>query len=247
MHDANPLFSFRLSTPTSSAFVLCPPAGVSSLSFITYQDELPNDITLWINELPGHGIRSLEQTTTSFHIIVRTLVRRIIDCGFKIVILFGHSLGARIALEATRMLEMEGIAVRLLVLAGWLPVEDSECETRAMSTQNYDLPTSASWNPEHLHCFNEYLAPIWAADLALARNYRFTNEPSLCSNLLLLTAKGDLGTPVGMIPRCHRITTGSLSYRVYEGDHLFVFHSWKQIVADILLALGEAERPSGGI
>ena len=106
--------------PGNRAIVVFPHAGGSARFFIPWRRHLPAEVDLYGVTYPGRDTLLDEATP-------ETLVDLAAECATELksaigssesVVLFGHSMGAYVAFEATRALERSGITLRALVASG---------------------------------------------------------------------------------------------------------------------------------
>ena len=145
-----PALSPRASTTGNRAIVVFPHAGGSPRSYISWCSDLPPGFDLYGVTYPGRDMLLDEPAP-------ETLIDLALDCATELepiiqssdsVVMFGHSMGAYVAFEATRSLQRSGIPVTALVASG-ADAPHSRAPSRsgiALVTMTW-FGTSASWTP----------------------------------------------------------------------------------------------------
>lgn len=99
--------------------LLClPHAGGSASSYRDWMAGLTSDVDVLPVQLPGRENRMREPCAASMHELVGGLVSAVRLAGFRRIALFGHSLGAVVALKACEALERAGMGVGHLFVSG---------------------------------------------------------------------------------------------------------------------------------
>lgn len=85
--------------------LLClPPAGGSAALYRSWADRLPADVELYAVEPPGHGSRYGEPYVTSMAELAAQVATAATELARRPLALFGHSMGALLALEVGRLI-----------------------------------------------------------------------------------------------------------------------------------------------
>jgi medium-chain acyl-[acyl-carrier-protein] hydrolase len=110
----------RVSAPRNRLFCFHP-AGGDGMQYRTWPEHLDDDVEVRAVNLPGRGHHpdgTLAGTLAELVERLEPVMQRALDVPF---VCFGHSVGARIALEVVRRLEARGRCARALVVAACRP------------------------------------------------------------------------------------------------------------------------------
>jgi medium-chain acyl-[acyl-carrier-protein] hydrolase len=100
---------FVIPKPNTNAdlkLICFPYAGGGASTYIPWIKDLPYNVELIIIQSPGRGTRINESPYVNIHSLISNLIKAIPDILDKPYILFGHSLGSRIAFELMRHLKI---------------------------------------------------------------------------------------------------------------------------------------------
>ncbi len=217
--------------PTAQARLLCfHHAGGTASTFRSWSARLPDWIELWAAQLPGREPRADEPLIEDLHELVARLkpsvVARLADRPLG---LFGHSMGALVALELARRL-----SAHRRTWPAWLFVSGRNAPRLASPSDQGHLVDDATLidrlrrlgaTPELLladESFVSHLLPIYRADLAVCNTY----EPRSCEPLRCpITAFGgreDTEASASGLAAWAELTTGAFERFELEGGHFFI-------------------------
>lgn len=239
-------------------WLLClPPGGGSARLFKDWARLLPEGLGVAALELPGHGARLAEPPATSIEDAVAELADAATPLLERPVMLFGHSMGAVLALD---------LAFELRARRGWRPVAlvAAASEPPGRRTEPETSPDASdeelvTWlrglggMSEELLASREFLAemlPALRADLRLVARRAQRAEPPLDCPLHVYLGEQD---PTVHGPAAERgwatHTTRELPPRSFPGGHFFVQESAELVLAalaeDANAAVGGRLMPSG--
>ena len=207
-----------------------PFAGATSRSYDAWRDRLPVDLEFFTVELPGRGARFSEPFCTSAQEAAAGIAEEWQTLGDRPYSVYGHSLGALIAFEFTRLMEQphRQPPANLLVSgkrAPHLPIAaegihalpDDEFVARVME---YEVTSSEiAENPELL----ELLLPRLRADFAMSECYEFKAGSQITTDIGCFGGEGDPETTAPRLEEWSRQTSTDFSIRRFPGDHFFIF------------------------
>ena len=117
-----------LSEPTdpSSALVCFPYAGGNAVSFQPMARELRDSgLAVYAVELPGHDLAADREPFAPVADVVEQVVAEISKRGLTSVMVWGHSSGTPLAVEAAKALQADGVDVQRVFLGAQLPGDAS--------------------------------------------------------------------------------------------------------------------------
>ncbi|MCB4208799.1 thioesterase II family protein [Arthrobacter sp. UM1] len=225
--------------------VLFPFAGGNASSFFRFSELLAEEYDVWVVQYPGRLDRWDDTLPESVAALAREVVDAVDWSDSRPVSFFGHSMGAVVAFEATRMAELRGFGVASLVASASAPPQmagervarhlDDLASVRALE-QLADLPSGALEGD----ATRDFLLKPLRADCRILSDYRPDDGVSVSANLLLAGGSADEDLEVSSLMGWSRLTRGTVTVKVFEGDH---FYLWKNL-ASLVSWLGRELAPS---
>lgn len=233
--------------PKATTRLFCFPfAGGSAQSFRTWADGLPPSIEVCPIELPGRGTRMGDPLCTQLNPLLTAIAKALVPYLDLPFAFFGHSMGAMLAFELTRLLRAQygAIPVHLFVSGRDAPQIQPSPETKPVHTLPEDqfleklknLSTASEAvleNPE----MRQLLIPILRADLELAETYSYSVEAPLeCP----ITAFGGVSDPVTNreeLEAWQAQTSGQFALHQFPGDHFFIQSAQSMLLRTIARSL----------
>lgn len=229
-------------TPGNHVIVVFPHAGGSPRFFSSWCRELPAGVDLYGVTYPGRDLLLDEPAPD-------TLVDLGSDCGTELepiipssgsVVMFGHSMGASVAFEATRSLERSGIPVTALVVSGadaphleprpgieraWHRACDDDLVRHTGELDVRSLEVLAV--PE----LRQLFLPAIRDDYRLIENYRAEPDPRLSCPLHVMYGTSDPEVTASRVAAWAAYTRADWQVRPFPGDHFYLTAHAAQIVA----------------
>ncbi|WP_208344832.1 thioesterase II family protein, partial [Aetokthonos hydrillicola] len=150
MKNIQPNSWLKCTKPNPDALVrlFCfPYAGASSVIFRTWNDNLPSTVEVYAIELPGRGVQIKSPPFTRLEPLVEAIAQILLPHLNKPFAFFGHSMGALVSFEVTRLLRKEyGLHTLHLFLSG----------RRAPQIPDRDQPIHALPDPEFVAGLSSY-------------------------------------------------------------------------------------------
>ena len=230
------------STPGNHVIVVFPHAGGSPRFFSSWCRELPAGVDLYGVTYPGRDLLLDEPAPD-------TLVDLGSDCGTELepiirssgsVVIFGHSMGACVAFEATRSLERSGMPVTALVVSGadaphlephpgieqaWHRACDDDL---VRHTGELDVRSREVLAVPELR---QMFLPAIRDDYRLIENYRAESDPQLSCPLHVMYGKSDPEVTASRVAAWAAYTRADWQVRPFPGDHFYLTAHAAQIVA----------------
>jgi medium-chain acyl-[acyl-carrier-protein] hydrolase len=216
-------------------------AGGSPYIFMDWREKLQPEIRVAAVQPPGRGMRMAESPYCAVEQIVSEVTAHfpaIEDHGFA---LYGHSLGAILALELARSLRRAGgPQPRHLFVGGSRPPQSgptlpllhelAEPEfVRAVDERYSGIPAAVMENPEVL----ALLLPALRADFAAYETYVCRPEPPLDCPISAFAGEGDAHAPEQAMEGWSLHTSTAFDLSALPGDHFFLQESRDQLTARI--------------
>jgi medium-chain acyl-[acyl-carrier-protein] hydrolase len=217
-----------------------PYAGGSASIYRNWQSQVPSWLQICPIELPGRGGRSVEALPRSIPEVAHEIASKLQPYRRVPFALFGHSMGAAIAYEAARNLEIAGINTlcSLIVSGARAPFLDH----KKPGISNLSDPEFV----EHLRGLNgtpaEVLAnaelmavvlPVLRSDFANCERYRPENIQPLRVPITALAGDEDLDVPIADVESWGTLTIGGFRAITFQGDHFFINSSRSAVIAAV--------------
>lgn len=219
----------RAPNPSARARLFCLPfAGGSASAYRDWPERLPSWLEVLPVELPGRGMRLGEPPIPALLPLIETMLTGLRPWMDRPFAFFGHSMGALLAFEATRLLRRWRQPLpALLAVSGYRAphLDDPEPQLRGLSDQALlarvrDLggtPVEVLNSPEIL----ELLVPVFRADFAVTETWRSPEEPPLDVPMLVLGGLWDPRAPQPTLERWEQHAAGPIRTVMFPGDHFY--------------------------
>jgi len=206
-----------------------PYAGGNATQYVPWARVLPADIELVAVQLPGRGTRFREAPFDRLAPLLYALVSILQPHLQQKYAFFGHSMGALMSFELSRMLRQLGLPMpSQLILSGrkapHLPEE---------APPMHALPDALFWQrlqalngtPEALLREPELMAmilPTLRADFALIEHWQYIQQAPLNVPITALGGNRDPRVPPESLIEWRHHTTGPFQHALFEGDHFYL-------------------------
>ncbi len=239
MFQTSPL-SIRSLETTGTARLFCIPyAGSSASAYRGWTNSSPGWLQVVPVELPGRGRLVKEPLASSLTDVAARIATAIELTSDKPYAIFGHSLGALLAYQATAILGGSGVPQpRKLFLSGVTPpflgqerppLSDMDEDTLLKYMRAFEGTPEAILNDPSIRAF---LLPILRSDFRLVEQYGLTEPLLLPVPLTVLWGEQDQATPEGDMLQWKRAAAGDFRSRSYTGGHFFL--NSPAVMADIV-------------
>ncbi len=214
--------------PTAPALLCFPHAGGSASYFFPWAGILAPDLAVAPVQYPGRYDRRAEPMPPD----LQTLAAAVTDAVAPVVeqrrcLFLGHSMGAVVAYEVSRLLAARGISPERLVVSGRRSptcfvdenvhlADDASvlAELRTLGGQS----TTVLDDPDIRALF----LPVIRRDYALIENYRHRPGPALSCPITILTGDADPRVTEAQARAWEDLTTGESELYVRPGGHFFL-------------------------
>jgi surfactin synthase thioesterase subunit len=248
--DAFTLMSIVLkclaSRPMARVRLLCIPfAGAGLSAFGKWSSLLPESIEPFAVQLPGREDRLRSAPFRTWQPMMDSLITAAAGLPPLPTVLFGHSLGAVIALELARYLHTSQPGrLRHLCLSGrpWpgdpgitrvTPDSLDDDQLLAALDRAYGSGSSSLSHPE----IRAVMLPALRADLALLNSHVYRPGVTLSCPITVYGGDGDPGTTPASLDAWRRETSGPFRLVMLPGDHFFVDSRRAELVGDLAAAV----------
>jgi medium-chain acyl-[acyl-carrier-protein] hydrolase len=236
--------------PQAELRLFCLPyAGGSSQIYRDWMNHLSRKIELCPIELPGRGLRFREANITDFSTLVQQIALGIHHHLDRPFAFFGHSMGALLSFELTRLLHQEGCPIPdHLFVSGYraphlksnsglihnLPELEFIQEVQRLG----GTPEAVLANAE----LRELVFPALRADFAAIETYRYRPSTSLVCPITAFGGLQDRGVDVEDLEAWRQYTTGKFRLQMFSGNHFFLHQVQPSILQTIDRQLSEVRK-----
>ncbi|KGJ86793.1 thioesterase II family protein [Colwellia psychrerythraea] len=216
--------------PTADLRLICfPYAGGSSTTYLSWVKELPKNVELVIIQTPGRGSRMCEVPYSDMDTLVGDLVKIIPQLLNKPYILFGHSLGSRVAFELMSQLKMLNHPPPIHFIASGsrgpqylsnnepiyhLKDEEFINEIRGLN----GTPPAVLDNKELMDLF----LPMLKADFEIADKYCYNKNETFNCPISVLGGEDDFDITYSKLSGWGEHFTHDAEIHMFVGNHFFI-------------------------
>ena len=234
---SQPWFPFRAARTRAAVHLLCfPCAGAGASLYRPWRDAAPPFVDVLPVELPGRGRRFREVPVSEMEPLIAALVPAIIDAlDDHPIALFGHSMGALIAFEASKAL---GPRVRRLFVSG-SSAPHFRIGTRRSELSDDDLrgelgllggtPSDVLANEELM----QLLLPMLRADFALVDSYQCSPAQKAPCPITVFAGTRDPYVSFDTARAWDSYTSSSFRFVAIEGHHFYLDTAGGRIVEEM--------------
>ncbi|WP_414572303.1 thioesterase II family protein [Nostoc sp. CCY 9925] len=205
-----------------------PYAGGGASIFRNWSHGLSTNVEVCPLQLPGRETRINEPPFTRLLPLVEAIAPALLPLLDKPFAFFGHSMGALVSFELTRLLRRQyGLAPVHLFVSG----------ASAPHVSNFNPPTHNLPEPEfikELHSLSgtpkevldntelmQLMLPTLRADFAVCQTYLYLNEPPVNSPISVFSGLEEK-VSYKHLEAWHNQTSASFSLQMFPGNHFFL-------------------------
>ena len=244
-----PWFSVPVPKPAARLRLFCLPyAGGGASAYFAWSRALADTpIEVYAVQPPGRENRLRDAPYRDIAPLVTSLasaIRPLLDRPYAI---FGHSMGALIAFELTRLLRDEGTTLpsHLFMSGARAPdiasdeaplhaIADDDAFIGAVASRYGGIPPIVLQNAE----LRSVILPALRADMTVTESYEYRATDPFPIDLVAYGGTADRHVADDRLERWREYTTGTFESRRFEGDHFFLNDSRSALVADVAARLG---------
>lgn len=235
---ANSWFVIPKPNPNARIRLFCfPYAGGNAGTYLAWAEQLPSAVELVALQLPGRATRFAEPAISDMQHMIEALLKHSASFTERPYVLFGHSLGSKVAYEfAATMCRLGNRKPSHLLVSGsgapHLPGEKiplynlPEAEFIAKLEKLQGTPLEILHNKELM----AMLTPLIRADFKIADTYRPDARPIHCP-LTILGGTLDQDVSADMLAGWNQLTHYPGHVHMIEGNHFFVEQNRSAVLA----------------
>jgi external thioesterase TEII len=207
-------------------------AGGNSYSFQFMRDHLP-EFDFQPLELPGRGKRIREKLLIDLDEVAADICSQVVEnLKTRFFLIYGHSMGATIALKVTAMLEQKNILPLHMIVSGnpgpgiKLNKQRYKMTTEELKQELKDIggiQEEVLLNKE----FFDFLEPIFKADFEVAEK----NDPELFMPVTtpIYSLMGNEEEYADLIGNWKNFALSGFQSKLFQGNHFFIYDHAAQV------------------
>ena len=236
--------------PAARVRLVCFPHLGGSAGFFRDWDKCLPEAEVYSVRYPGRGERFEEDPEEDLLALARKIAEALEPLAGKPVALFGHSMGAPVALETAGALERRGVKLAHVFASGSRdaplpprtePVDEDPRELLEKLVRMGGTDADMAADP----VFQEIVLPYLAADSKLFNSYQMAPDPLLSCPVSAIV--GDVDPHADERP-WSALTTGPFRQHVVSGDHFYLVETppctlLRESLGDLFLSNSDASAP----
>ena len=236
-------------TPSVRLFCL-PFAGGSAATYRLWPRHLPDSIELIAYQPSGRAHRLREPPLTSIDAMVEAVLAEFSPWMDRPFALFGHSLGAVVASECTRVLEARGHSPIHLFVSARAPGGELDDRIHHLPDDEFIAAMNRRYRgiPDEILKYPDVLAlllPPLRADRQALETFRpAPGRARIACPTTVFGGALDRAVPRHDLQSWHDEVAGPCRIRVFPGDHFYLEPQRADLVAEIAAALAPASAQS---
>ncbi|OOM71668.1 linear gramicidin dehydrogenase LgrE [Clostridium puniceum] len=212
----------------SKTIMFCFPfAGVGAAYFNRWIKYFKDDIVVCPIHLPGREEKIMEDPYVNMELLIDDLFEEISNYSSNNIILFGHSMGAKIAYEIAKKLELASYPAKQLIISGSRvphipesnPIYNLPDEEFIKAIVRFDgTPKEILYNKELL----KFFLPMLKADFTMDEKYHTTEVVKLSCQITAFGGISDKEADEEAMKEWKEYTKSNFKIFMFEGKHFFI-------------------------
>lgn len=226
-----------------------PFAGGGASTYTSWIKKLKDKITVCPIQLPGREERIMEKPYTDMSELLRDLTDEIVIAIKGKYVLWGHSMGGKIAYELEKYLENKGYQAQCIFASGCRipnipepnPIYHLKDEAFKRELERFGgTPKKVLENKELL----DFFLPMLRADFTLADKYCDNSMTVLHSPIVAFGGRQDNEAEEEAIKQWSHYTDNTFQYEIFEGDHFYLKEHEDMVIEQLKKHLKRIEHES---
>lgn len=232
--------------PKAQMRLICfPYAGGNASSFISWADKLPSHIELLAVQPPGRATRFDEPGCSDMEEIVSSFLPSFVSAIDRPYILFGHSLGSKVAFEIMEQCKKLSLNLpsHFIASASCSPDKVSQLNYRDdMKDQEFvELLKSLNGTPleilDNREIMSVYL-PILRKDFMIAESYSYKSNSVFDCPCTVVTGDRDYSIEHKSLSEWSKFFSLPTQIKTIRGDHFFIDNNSNDLLLEIKRIIG---------
>jgi len=242
----NPWLAYTRASAQAHVRLFCfPYAGGSAAIYRRWVTDAPPEVDVCPVQLPGREGRLLETPITSMDVLVEAVAQGLEDELAQPFALFGHSMGAILAYELSRLLRRRGAGRPLHVFVSGCSAPDigiTRIPIHALPRDKFTeelkrlngTPEAVLQNAELM----QLMEPVLRADFTAIERYVHRPGAPLDCPVTAFHGSEDPDVRMEHVERWRAHTTAQFERRSFAGDHFFIHRHGDVMLKQVCCRLG---------
>jgi medium-chain acyl-[acyl-carrier-protein] hydrolase len=235
--------------PGAPVLVCFPHAGSGASTFWRWRQRFQASAEIVAVQLPGRENRMAESRFTTLGPLVEALTGALAELTTRRYAFFGHSMGALVSFELTRLLRRRGLPLPLFLAVSGLPAPQilnasppgDDAELEAMLRELGYLGTETAVDPDSAALLGTML-PLLRDDLTIAATYRYRAEAPLPCPVLAFGGDADPVAAPDDVRAWKAQAAGEFADTIVPGGHFHLFEPESPVLATLYARLADASQ-----
>uniref|UniRef100_A0A486XVU9 Thioesterase in siderophore biosynthesis gene cluster n=1 Tax=Rheinheimera sp. BAL341 TaxID=1708203 RepID=A0A486XVU9_9GAMM len=218
--------------------ICLPYAGGGVRTYQSWATQLPDEVELVAVQPPGRGGFMGTPAYKDMSMLVSALIDAIFPLLDRPFVLFGHSLGSRVAFELLHQLQLKNLRLpELFIASGSLSPDAARTSlsTAQLSDEQFiakvrqmnGTPEAVLENRELM----SILLPLLRADFQLSDTYCFTGSVNFPLEVHVLGGQNDVDVPLENLSYWGNFFSKNLHVHTFAGGHFFIETQRNEVIA----------------
>lgn len=231
--------------------IVCLPHAGGGANFIrSLLPYMTTNADVWSFEYPGHLGRLAEPPAPSLEALANEICAAVLNQRLNRPVVFGHSMGGKVAFEAALLLEAMGKEVHTLIVSGCEPPESRPRRQLSTASRAELINEIASMGgvPQLVLESNDFLKlflDVIRNDYRLLENYRRTPLARLKCPILVLSGEADSTARSTEMAAWVRSTAANTRFITFPGGHFFPMEHPSMVAAELLASCQNPRAKNG--
>ncbi|MEJ3742722.1 alpha/beta fold hydrolase [Actinomycetes bacterium KLBMP 9797] len=238
--------------PSAPTLICFPHAGSGASTFWRWRHQFQVSAEILAVQLPGRENRMAESRFTTLEPMVEALADALADLTTRRYAFFGHSMGALVSFELTRLLRRRGLPLPRFLAVSGLPAPQvlnasapgDDAALKAMLHQLGYLGGETAADPDSAALLGAML-PLLRDDLTVAATYRYRAEAPLPCPVLAFGGDSDPVATPDDVRAWKAQAAGEFEATIAPGGHFHLFEPESPVLAALYARLADgSEEPA---
>lgn len=237
--------------PGAPTLVCFPHAGAGASTFWRWRQQFQTSAEIVAVQLPGREERVAEPRFTTLEPLVEALADAFTDLTTRRYAFFGHSMGALVSFELTRLLRRRGLPLPRFLGVSGLPAPQvlqarppqEEVDVDSFHRLGY-VDEAATTDPESAAMLRA-MVPLLRDDLGMAEKYRYRAEEPLPCPVYAFGGDADPVATPDELRAWQAQTASEFTCTIVPGGHFHLFEPGSPVLGTLYARLAEwSEQPA---
>ncbi len=224
-------------SPDETVMICFPYAGGGASAYYRWDKSLEQVCRICPVQLPGREERMGEPAYARVE-EAADHIAAILGRYSNPMVLFGHSMGTKLAYEVERRLEDRGKSAKLMIMSGCLPPHRPDLNPLADLPDDEFAEALAAFHGISEGILNnkellKFFMPTLRADFTMSESYRCNDRRQLKAVLRVMGGKEDTEAPEEGLKEWKEYSSQEFAYQMFEGSHFYIKEREPEVLCKI--------------